>query len=244
MAKKKGDDDGPSAPAWMVTFSDLVTLLLTFFVLLLTMASMDKTKFSKMTGSLKSAFGVIELITQKDVAMPTIQEDAPVQDDLVQRVYRKMLVQLKRLQLDQTIKLVKDRGAVVLRVDETILFLPGQTRIRPEAHETLRKVAELVRPLPMNMRIEGHSDDSGSEMSNWDVSIARSISVLKFFVTNDLMDLKRLSAVGYGSQQPVVPNDSAEGRARNRRVEFFLESQGNYTDELPYLIDAKQQYPF
>lgn len=244
MAKKKGDDDGPSAPAWMVTFSDLVTLLLTFFVLLLTMASMDKTKFSKMTGSLKSAFGVIELITQKDVAVPTIQEDAPVQDDLVQRVYRKMLVQLKRLQLDQTIKLVKDRGAVVLRVDETILFLPGQTRVRPEAHETLRKVAELVRPLPMNMRIEGHSDNTGSEISNWDVSIARSISVLKFFVTNDLMDLKRLSAVGYGSQQPVAPNDSAEGRARNRRVEFFLESQGNYTDELPYLIDAKQQYPF
>ena len=133
---------------------------------------------------------------------------------------------------------------MVLRVDEAILFESNQTRLEPEAGPILRKVAELVRPLPLNVKIEGHTDDRGNEMANWDLSVGRAVAVLRFMAANQLIPLARMSATGYGSQKPLFPNTSERERALNRRVEFVLESQGDPNQDLPYLLDAKEQAPF
>ncbi len=124
------------------------------------------------------------------------------------------------------------------------MFALGQSQLEPGADEVLSKVAELVRPLPLNLKIEGHTDDRGQEMANWDLSVDRAITVLRFMATNQLISLDRLSATGYGAQKPLFPNASAEERALNRRVEFVLESQGDPNQALPYLIDANEQSPF
>jgi len=235
------------APEWMVTYSDLVTLLLTFFVLLLSMASMDRIKFSAASSSLKGAFGIMGGKQQKEIAAPAIVDFAPVDDDMYQRVYKRVLNQLNRLRLDKTITLVQDRGAIVLRINDAILFDSGQTEVKPEAYPVLRKVAELVRPLPMNLKIEGHTDDvavASGDRSNWDISVMRAVSVLKFMQQEKLFPLDRMSAVGYGDQKPLASNDTPENRAMNRRVEFVLESMGTHQEQLPYLIDAKDQMPF
>jgi chemotaxis protein MotB len=108
----------------------------------------------------------------------------------------------------------------------------------------LRKVADLVRPLPLNLKVEGHTDDRGNELDNWELSVARAVSVLRFLAGNQLMPLNRLAAAGYGSQKPLFPNNSDRERALNRRVEFVLESQGDPGQELPYLIDTRDQSPF
>ncbi len=245
--KKKPKKQPAGAPEWMITYSDLVTLLLTFFVLLLSMASMDQVKFSAAAGSLRGAFGVFGGKDQKEISPPSLIEMAPVQDDLVQRLYSRIMTQMQRLRLDPTIKLVKDRGAVILRVNESVLFPPGSAKLKPEALPVLAKVASLVRPLPLQLRVEGHTDDvpyAKSQMSNWDLSVARAVSVLKYFQKNKLFPLDRMSAVGYGAEHPLVPNDSPENRAKNRRVEFVLESLGSYRKQLPYLIDASEQLPF
>ena len=228
----------------MVTYSDLVTLLLTFFVLLLSMASMDKIKFSKAASSMAGAFGVMSNNQQVSVDSPKIVSYAPVDDDFTSRVYRRMKSKIRELKLNRKIKLVKDRGAVVLRVDESILFVSGQRELNPAAYPVLRKVAELVRPLPLNMKVEGHTDDRGAELANWDLSVDRAVAVLRFLASKQLVPLNRMSATGYGSQKPLFPNASDEERALNRRVEFVLESQGGPDQELPYLIDARQQGPF
>ncbi len=246
-AKKKRKKGDPGAPAWMVTYSDMVTLLLTFFVLLLSMARMDKVKFQDAAGSLKGAFGVMQSARQSEIAKPKVIEFAPIDDDYTTRLYQKIQAIISRLKIDRDIDLVKDRGAVVLRVKESVLFGPGSTALKPEAHAVLDKIAGLVRPLPLSLRIEGHSDDSPTgraDVSNWDLSVGRSMSVLKFFNANNLMPLERMSAVGYGAQRPLVPNDTAENRAQNRRVEFVLENLGSYREDLPYLIDARDQLPF
>ncbi len=246
--KKKKSEEGGGAPEWMVTFSDLVTLLLTFFVLLLSMANMDKIKFKAAAASLKSAFGVMGTVEQREIAPPKIIEIPPLADDLQQRVYKQIKSKMLRLKLDKDVELVKDRGAVVLRVNDAVLFAAGQTAIRPEAYDTLKKVAAMVRGLPFHMRIEGHSDampfTSVNEGANWDLSVFRALAVLKFFALNDLFPIDRMSATGYGSQRPLLPNDSPENRAANRRVEFFLENTASYTEELPFLIDAQDQFPF
>ncbi len=248
MARKKRQEQGSGgAPAWLVTYSDLVTLLLTFFVLMLSMANMDQIKFQDAAGSLRGAFGRSGIIQKTEIARPTVISFAPIDDDYVSRLYQRINSALTRLRIDRDIELVKDRGAVVLRVKESILFDSGATTVRPEAYPILRKIADLVRPMPLNVRIEGHTDDipsSHPQYSNWDFSVQRAVSTLKFFANENLMPLERLSAVGYGEQRPVVPNDSEAQRAMNRRVEFVLESLGHYREQLPYLIDANQQMPF
>ncbi len=245
--KKKQDEGGGGAPEWLVTYSDLVTLLLTFFVLLLSMANMDKMKFNDALGSLKGAFGLSGSMGKMDLTKPKVISFAPMDDDYTARLYQKINTALTRLRIDKDIDLVKDRGAVVLRIKESILFDSGATLLKPEAHPILRKIASLVKPLPLNVRIEGHTDDTPSgnpQLSNWDLSVQRAVSTLKFFASEKLIPLERLSAVGYGAQQPVVPNTSEEQRSLNRRVEFVLESLGHYKEELPYLIDANDQLPF
>lgn len=232
------------APMWMVTFSDMVTLLLTFFVLMLSMASMDKVKFEQASDSLAGAFGVLGSADKTEVAPPKVMTFSPVNDDFTSQVYRRLKTKLRELKLNKKIKLVKDRGAVVLRVDEAILFASNQAQLQPDAEPVLRKVAEMVRPLPLNLKIEGHTDDRGNEMANWNLSVDRAISVLRFMATNQLVPLTRMSATGYGSQKPLFPNASDQERALNRRVEFVLESQGDPNQDLPYLLDAKEQTPF
>ncbi len=246
MPKKQKKQEA-GAPAWMVTFSDMVTLLLTFFVLLLSMANLDKIKFQEAAGSLRSAFGVMGGGTNTEIAKPKVVEFAPIADDFVNRLYQRMMVDFNRLKIDKRIKLVKDRGAVVLQVEESILFGPGETALGPAAPEALRQVADLIRNLPLHLRIEGHTDStpaSVSGMSNWDLSMTRAITVLKFFEGEKLVPLDRMSAVGYGDQRPLDTSGTPEGNARNRRVEFVLESIGSNREELPYLIDSKQKLPF
>ncbi len=229
---------------WMVTFSDMVTLLLTFFVLLMSMASMDKVKFSQASDSLAGAFGVLASSSTTTVTTPRIVTYAPIDDDMLTRVYRRLRSKIRELKIEKDITLVKDRGAVILRVDDAVLFQPGERVVNSSAYPILQKVAELVRPLPFNVKIEGHTDSQGDELVNWDISVDRAVSVLRYLASKQLLPLNRLSATGYGSQKPLFPNDSDAERALNRRVEFVLESQGGPNDELPYLIDASEQAPF
>ncbi|MEZ4598793.1 MAG: flagellar motor protein MotB [Syntrophotaleaceae bacterium] len=243
--KKSGGEGG--APAWMVTYADMVTLLLTFFVLLLSMANMDISKVRDALGSLRGAFGIFGTSARTEIDKPKIVSFTPVDDDYVQRLYNKINVIMSRMKIDEDIKLVKDRGAVILQVKDSILFDPGSRQLKSTAYPVLRKIAGLVRPLPLALRIEGHTDNLSSgdpAMTNWDLSIQRAVAVLKFLVDEKLIPLERLAAVGYGDQHPVAPNNTEEGRTLNRRVEFVLESLNHYRDDLPYLIDARDQMPF
>jgi chemotaxis protein MotB len=246
--KKKIKNQAPGAPAWMTTYSDMVTLLLTFFVLLLSMAELDKLKFNEAVVSLRGAFGIVQSKTIKDapseIAVPRV---SVIPYDMLQQVYKQVIMNIEKLELDKDIEVVKDRGAMVLRVTENVLFAPGSSNLKKEAGPVLRKVADLIAPLPFEVRIEGHTDNTSYKDSwntNWELSAFRALAVLKYFAENKLLSLDRLSAVGYGEHRPLVPNDSIENRALNRRVEFVLEFGGDFRETLPYLIDSSEQLPF
>lgn len=240
--KEKKAPEG--APAWMVTFSDMVTLLLTFFVLLLSMSTTDQVKFHAASESIAGAFGVMASSNKTEFTKPRVVSYEPINDDFNTRVYRRLKTKLRELKLNKKIQLVKDRGAVVLRIDESILFASGKKELTPEAYPVLRKVADLVRPLPLDLKVEGHTDDRGDELANWNLSVDRAVAVLRYLASNQLLPLNRMAATGYGSQKPLFPNNSERERALNRRVEFVLESQGDPNQDLPYLIDAREQAPF
>jgi chemotaxis protein MotB len=243
--KKKKKDANSGAPSWMVTYSDMVTLLLTFFVLMISMSQVDKVKFFQAVGSLRGALGVIN--EREELVSMKLVKSIPLQDQRVQRVYKQIRRKLQEVRLNEDIKLVKNRGTIVLRINDSVLFGPGETALREDARPVLRDIADMVKPLNFDMRIEGHTDDTPvnrDDYSNWDLSVDRAVSVLTFFASNNLLSLDRLSASGYGAQRPVVPNDSRKNRALNRRVDLVLEKRTGNKEELPYLINTRQQFPF
>ncbi|WP_136807887.1 OmpA/MotB family protein [Desulfosediminicola flagellatus] len=219
------------APAWMVTYSDLVTLLLTFFVLLLSMASMDPVRFTEASSSLKDAFGMHAEPAHVEFAIPIlpsppITKFTPVQQAMTTKVYERVKSQLDLMQMNNEVDAVKkDSDTIILRVNDSILFKPGQAKVSPNSYPILRNIADIIRPLPMKLRIEGHTDDiliSQNPIGNWDLSVSRAVSVMRFFKQGDLLKIDRMAATGYGPDRPLVPNRDDATRARNRRVEFVL----------------------
>jgi chemotaxis protein MotB len=118
----------------------------------------------------------------------------------------------------------------VVRLPETLLFRFGSANITQEGKETLGDLAEVLNDFPdYDVRVEGHTDDKGIKeeyrdkfYSNWELSTLRATTVLRYLITRHNLVPDRMSAVGYGEYRPVAPNDTAEGRARNRRVEFHI----------------------
>lgn len=246
-------ESGGGAPEWMVTYSDMVTLLLTFFILLVSMASMDRVKFSAAAASLKSAFGTNTGSPSKsDFNLQTLPSSpstqiAPIQssESAATQIQKRIETEIKKLKIQNSVELIqKDDDTIILRLDEAVLFQPTQSEVSPEAYPLLRQIADIIRPIPMRLRIEGHTDDSiipKGTKDNWDLSIDRSVSVLRFFTKSKLLPLDRMSAVGYGYDRPVVPNTSEQNRAKNRRVDFILRANttlgfgrsGTRTGEIP-----------
>ncbi len=226
-------DSKGGAPAWMVTYSDLVTLLLTFFVLLLSMASMDEVKFTEASSSVRDAFGVHSKPAQIDFSIPIIpsppvSQFAPIQNEMATKVYKKIKDQIKAANTPKDVELIKkDNDTIILRINESVLFKPGESKLAPSSYPILRNIADILRPLPMRLRIEGHTDNvllGMRKINNWNLSVNRAVSVMRFFNKGSLLPLDRLSAAGYGTDRPVAPNTTEKGRAKNRRVDFILRS--------------------
>ena len=200
------------------------------------MASLDPVRFLEASSSLKDAFGIARDPAHVDFAIPVlpsppISDFSPLQQPTTEKVYEKIKSQIDSLRLNNSVGILKrDDESIVLRINDSVLFAPGQAKISPQSYPILRSIGDIIQPLPMDLRIEGHTDDSpqaGSPLGNWDLSVERSVSVLRFFTRSELLPLDRMAAVGYGKQRPVRPNSDEASRALNRRVDFVLRLQSN-----------------
>ncbi len=219
------------APAWMATFADLATLLMTFFVLLLSFANMDIVKFRQMAGSVKDAFGTqVEtpgVYEERSDTAVTIQlseeEDRTI--DMMQMGERiRKTVEEQELEDKTEIKVTED--GVTLTVDGTFMFDGGSAKLKPEFEKFLGEIAKIIEEHDYPLAIEGHSDNipikSPIYPSNWELSSSRATAVLRYLIEKFQIPAKRLMAVGYSDTKPLVANDTPQNRARNRRVEFHF----------------------
>ncbi len=232
--KRKSNDSGGGggAPGWMVTFGDLMSLLLTFFVLLLSFSSIQEVEFQKALGSLKGALGVLpkqpSVIFQVRPYYPRLKD---IQDAKFREKAKELREMVKEKALsDQLYMEINDEG-ILIRIDSPVLFALGDATLKRDAYPIMDKIAEIVQNWGSNIRIEGHTDDlpihTAQYPSNWELSTARALSVLRYFLQNSKIDPKRLSAAGYGKYHPLLPNDSNANRAKNRRVEIYVERKKN-----------------
>lgn len=233
----------PTAPAWMATFGDLMSLLLTFFILLLSFASMDAQRFAEVSGSVRDAFGVQVVVPGKFEAMADdliSLNDRPMSSHIsVIDVQTRQQIQAKRLaqrikasiaakRMDRLIEVDETARGVVIRVPGELMFTSGSTELRVESLVFLQEVASLINGTPDTVAIEGHTDSSpsSSTTNNWQISTSRAVATLEFLVDVARVDPARLQVTGFADTRPIASNEDAEGRAKNRRVEFtFLHNQ-------------------
>lgn len=238
------DDEGPAPPdeGWKDTFADMSLLLLTFFILMVSMSTMEIVKFQSVFGSIRDAFGgtPIEAITSGGQS----QSDGESTEDFdairdLQRI-RAEILEAQRLAynaiqsyisvnaLESNMSATFDQGKVILTVPDSVLFDPGSERLRPEAEATLRNLLTIfLDQRETDINIMGYTDnspipDGARYTDNWELSALRAVNVLRWFVDAGI-PVVRLTATGMGDLNPLYPNDSEENRARNRRVEFSLE---------------------
>ncbi len=232
MARKAPPEpEEEGAPEWLMTFSDLMSLLLTFFVLLLSFANMDIQKFREMLGSIKDAFGVQVKRPEADyVAFSPSPFENKMKLSKQDKQVLGMVLTVKSLLGTEAKKEpieinAEDRG-VMVRVQSDVLFKRGSAQLLPSAKKVLDSIIKLLKKNDWMVAIRGHTDDTEAKYSKyhspWDLSIARATTVLRYILKKGKFNPRRFRAEGYGDTLPLVPNISPQNRAKNRRVEFYF----------------------
>jgi chemotaxis protein MotB len=220
---------------WLTTFNDLVTLLMVFFVLLFTMSSIDSVKMSDFQNALQSGLGVLKegqkvaiqvqkVIPFKDMANIKTQDEGGHEIKGIQVMHNKIKQVAQNLDFD--IEFFYTEQGAHISLEDTLLFNTGKSEINAEGLKCLNKIASFIRKISYPIRVEGHTDNvpikNKQFSSNWELSTARAVNVVKYLIDCCKIAPHRFSAVGYGESRPIFPNNSPEGRAKNRRVEIVL----------------------
>lgn len=254
--RRKQKDTG--APKWMVTYSDMVTLVLVFFILLFSMSQIDVVKFQAISDSFRdraifdffpspvpmdhpsdSPDYTIGQDDQGEFLFPPApeKEDEEDEEDSLNQLIAEVEDFLDEEDLHSVVTANRTERGVVLVLQERILFDFGEAEILPSGEPFLQKIGRLFVDIPNNIKVEGHTDNvpmsSFRYPSNWELSGARASSVIRYLLEEFPLKEYRFSLAGYGETRPVLPNTSEENRQKNRRVEIVIlnETEDKNQDE-------------
>jgi len=220
--------------AWLATFADTMTLLLTFFVLLYSFSTVDAAKFKQIASSLQSVLtgetgkSVLDL-NLKSGEVPLVGEPVPTTTpgNNTEDVYQKVQSFIKKKKLEGTVVIKSDSRGVIIQLKANILFQSGKAEIIDRSKPVLDSINALIATLPNDIVIEGHTDNqpiSNFEYkNNWQLSSARALNVLEYFVgIKGQKNPERFKSTACGEFQPIVANNSEVNRALNRRVNILI----------------------
>ncbi|GAB6886552.1 flagellar motor protein MotB [Desulfothermus okinawensis JCM 13304] len=219
------------APEWLMTFSDLMSLLLTFFVLLLSFANMDIQKFKDMLGSIKDAFGVqVKRKEAEYIAFSPSKYESKVkltkQDKDVLGMVFTVKSMLTDVQKNTPMDISAEDNGVLIRIQSDVIFKKGTAILLPSSKKVLDSIIKLLKKNDWMVAIRGHTDDREAKntkySSAWELSTARAAAVLRYILEKGKFNPRRFKAEGYADTLPIVPNISEKNRAKNRRVEFYF----------------------
>jgi chemotaxis protein MotB len=236
------------APAWMVTFADLVTLLLVFFILLFSISSVETEKFKSVLSSIQIALNQNNPMASQIVIQPVLpQTDSKIdpiipkpgmddgqKDDTPEESDKEDLINdiqsmIQEQRLGEFIYVYTEGERIIIRIKGTILFPSGDVELFDDAVPIFEDILSLFKKYAdYNIDIKGYTDNTPIATSrfpsNWELSAVRATTVLRFFIDEGISPT-RMSATGYADLFPLSSNETEEGRAQNRRVEFVLEKE-------------------
>jgi chemotaxis protein MotB len=231
-----------SGAGWKIIYTGFVLILLCFFIMLSSLSTIEQAKVMQFVRSFASAMTILPWGAIFDSGMVVLPEST----DLVEArsTLAKILEELNLLSnmfdLKEDINLSFSKEGLVMRLSEHALFNSGVATISPQGLPLLEKIGAIIARTSYFIRIEGHTDNLPihTELfpSNWDLSTARAVNVLRYFIQSHHIDAQRLAAVGFGEFQPLTSNNTPANRAKNRRVEIIFitkDPQQKPIEEIP-----------
>ncbi|MFA6941824.1 MAG: OmpA family protein [Clostridiaceae bacterium] len=243
MARKKKQVDNGVHNEWIATYSDTVTLLLTFFILLYSFSMVDAKKFKNISNALQnvlSGSGATSILDynadsgsdplEGEEAETLLNEKLKAQQIENQALFKKIKKDVNEAGLDAKVKVLDETKGVVLEFSDNVLFDSGKAQLKDNSLPILDKISNIIQNLPNSIVVEGHTDNvpiQNSEFkSNWELSCFRAVNVLKYFIEAKKINPARMSAVGYGEYKPLVKNSNEINKAKNRRVNVMVLYKG------------------
>lgn len=218
MKRKKGNNPNGGTPGWIMTFGDTMSLLLTFFVMLFAATALNETKVEQGLGSLKGSLGGIVEGVKKESIVP--QEKGEME-----RMAEEVEEYVSSQGLAGKVNISRSSEGTVISLTSPILFDLGKADLKKEALPVLDKVAALIRNMPNEVNVGGHTDNLPIHTkrfpSNWELSATRAISVANYLIKKGVCP-ERIGTIGYADSHPLFSNDTPEHRALNRRVEILI----------------------
>jgi len=214
---------------WLTTFNDMITLLMVFFVLLFAMGSMDMKRFKTFQNALQSAMGVLNSGKNAPVGVIAAHDDNASEPGKAQNGIEKDGDNLEQLNHTEGLEAEYTRKGIQLILNDNLLFNSGSAEITLRGRQLLNKVVNVIAPINRMVRVEGHTDNipisTDRFPSNWELSAARAVNVIRYIQGSGKIPARNLSAAGYGASKPRAKNDSETDRTRNRRVEIILKNE-------------------
>lgn len=232
MARERKKSEGLTGNEWMATYSDTVTLLMTFFILLFAISSQINESISKSSIAAGASGG--SSILQFDLydgEVPIIGGESDIEGEGVltkkEQTYKEAKDFLSNnKELQDIITIEDNERGVIVELKDNILFESASSQLKADSRVVLDKVSELLASIDNDILVEGHTDNVPINTydfpSNWELSADRAVNVVRYFVEEKGLDPTRFSASGYGEYHPVAPNDTYENKAKNRRVNILI----------------------
>lgn len=227
MAKKKAHAEHENAERWLLTYADLITLLLGLFVILYASAQVDQKKFVAMMTAFGKIFkGGSGLMAGGAGGAGIMPLPLPGKGGSGEDMNKAVQESIEEAINQGRVSLSETEGGLTVHVTEKLLFDPGQSALREEAMEVLTKLGRTLETMPNEIHVEGHTDDrpisTAQYPTNWHLGAARAANVLTFLLDHSSIDPKRMAVVSYGDNRPIAPNDSDGSRGKNRRVDIVI----------------------
>ncbi len=243
MKKRHTEEEHENEERWLLTYADLITLLMAFFMVMYSLSRVDTAKFKVMAESLANVFPVsnasyvplpgvggqkgkepTSAMRKPPGSVPGKNKEKKPMEKLAEQFQQ--LVQAEGLAGSVTVSPSPNGRKLMVRLSESLLISPGSANLEAESAPLIDKISELIATTNKPVCVEGHTDNipinNAQFHSNWELSTARAASVIRYIIDKHGFSPELLSASGYGEFRPVAPNDTPENRAKNRRVEFVI----------------------
>ncbi len=236
MRRHRINEERKGQDSWLLTYSDVITLVLCMFIMLYSFSTIDAQKFQQLVTSLNQSFsGVLDggkIIIQDPLdELPREDEPSePGEDKEIQETYEKVVSLIEEYGLTDQVYVGIGIKGVEIRFSDSVFFDSGKADIKPGAMELLNKLSAIFLDIENEVLVEGHTDNipmySLQFPSNWELSAGRAISVVKHFIAQGV-EPERLGALGFGEYRPIDTNSTAQGRQQNRRVNVIVMRENN-----------------
>lgn len=212
--------------SWLITYSDMITIILCFFIVFFTFTAEEASLLEKIKDTLTTE---VEGLNQENEKLKEEKESLAAllfgSENSLDSA-ESFMEFLEKNDLDKSVYIIEDERGLVIRFKDGVLFSSGKAAISEGGFEVLSEIAEKVQGIPNLIVIEGFTDDipikTNDFPSNWELSVARAIGVAKFMIDDMDIEEERISVSGFGEQRPIDTNDTEEGRANNRRIEITI----------------------